>query len=166
MGIRSTARVLKISATTLLKRIVEIAKVIIPPVFSLGKVYEIDEINTFLKSKNNRLWIVYAIERCSKVVVNFTIGKRTSSTLNIVVDSLNTFQPIAIYSDKLRNYKYLINQSIHKVKRYGTNYIERKNLTLRTHIKRLNRKTICFSKKEAYLEAILKIYFWSKVKFI
>ena len=52
-------------------------------------------------------------------------------------------------------------KSIHKRFQYCTNKIERMNLTLRTHIKRLSRKTICFSKSEKYLEAHLKIYFWS-----
>ncbi|MFY1046718.1 IS1 family transposase [Chryseobacterium sp. GP-SGM7] len=35
------------------------------------------------------------------------------------------------------------------------------NLNIRTHLKRLNRRTICFSKSNLILIAILKIYFWS-----
>ncbi|WP_343791129.1 IS1 family transposase, partial [Wandonia haliotis] len=38
--------------------------------------------------------------------------------------------------------------------------IERKNLTLRTHVKRLNRRTICYSKSLLTLSAIMRIYFW------
>ncbi|WP_291287929.1 IS1 family transposase, partial [Flavobacterium sp.] len=49
----------------------------------------------------------------------------------------------------------------HSVKRFGTNHIERKNLTLRTHLKRLNRRTICYSKSLVVLIVILKIYFWT-----
>ena len=44
LGIRSTARILKISATTLLKRIVSIAGSIIKPIISKSKTYEIDEL--------------------------------------------------------------------------------------------------------------------------
>ncbi|SHH70997.1 hypothetical protein SAMN05444388_11619 [Flavobacterium johnsoniae] len=40
LGIRSTARILEISATTLLKRIVSIARNIIRPIISRGKTYE------------------------------------------------------------------------------------------------------------------------------
>ncbi len=43
LGIRSTARILKISTTTLLNRIVTIAKNIIQPIINKGKTYEIDE---------------------------------------------------------------------------------------------------------------------------
>ncbi|GGF10474.1 hypothetical protein GCM10011518_19580 [Flavobacterium limi] len=43
LGIRSTARILKISATTLLKRIVSIARSISKPIISRGKIYEVDD---------------------------------------------------------------------------------------------------------------------------
>jgi transposase-like protein len=43
LGIRSTARILKISTTTLLKRIITIAKSIHQPIISKGKTYEVDE---------------------------------------------------------------------------------------------------------------------------
>jgi IS1 family transposase len=41
-----------------------------------------------------------------------------------------------------------------------TSYIERQNLTMRTHIKRLTRLTIAFSKKLDNLKASLAIHFW------
>ena len=65
-----------------------------------------------------------------------------------------------ICTDGLKNYRYLINSAIHDAKRYSTNHIERFNLTLRTHLKRLNGRTICFSRSFVLLNAILKIYFW------
>ncbi|MBN9294195.1 MAG: transposase, partial [Flavobacteriia bacterium] len=49
---------------------------------------------------------------------------------------------------------------IHKIHRRCTNHIERQNLNLRTHLKRLNRKTICYSKSLMMLLAVVKIYFW------
>ncbi len=39
--------------------------------------------------------------------------------------------------------------------------MERFNLNLRIHLKRLNRRTICFSKNLIVLTAVLKIYFWT-----
>jgi len=51
LGIRSTARVLGISTTTLLKRILSIAKDIPRPVISKGKTYEVDELRTFIGNK-------------------------------------------------------------------------------------------------------------------
>jgi insertion element IS1 protein InsB len=48
LGIRSTSRVLKILVTTLLKRIISIAKNIEQPPVVKGKTYEVDEMRTFI----------------------------------------------------------------------------------------------------------------------
>ncbi|WP_373463438.1 IS1 family transposase [Chryseobacterium sp. SORGH_AS_0447] len=66
-----------------------------------------------------------------------------------------------VFTDRLRNYQYLIPKEIHSTKRFGTNTIERLNLTIRTHLKRFNRRTICFTESKIILKAILKIYFWA-----
>lgn len=160
LGIRSTARVLRISTTTLLKRIIAIAQSIKQPVISKGKTYEVDEIRTYIKRKDKLIWIVYALERVSKSVAVFYVGSRTNKTLNIVLITLCLAEAKQIFTDGLKNYKYLITKTVHRVKQYGTNHIERKNLTLRTHLKRLNRRTICFSRSLIVLTAVLKIYFW------
>lgn len=160
LGIRSTARVLNISTTTLLKRIVDIAQSITQAVISKGKTYEVDEIRTFLKRKNKLIWIVYALEKESKKVVSFCVGARTNKTLNVVLKTLCFAEAKRVFTDGLKNYGYLIAKAVHKVKRYGTNHIERNNLNLRIHLKRLNRKTICFSRSLAILTAVLKIFFW------
>ena len=160
LGIRSTARVLKISTTTLLKRIVAIAKNIHQPIIRKGKTYEVDEMCTYIKNKRNFIWLVYALEKNSKNVVSFNVGKRTNKTLSRVLDTLKLSEAKKIFTDRLKNYRYLIDEKLHSVKRFGTNHIERKNLTLRTHLKRLNRRTICFSKSLIVFISILKIYFW------
>ena len=160
LGIRSTARVLQISTTTLLKRIIAIARNIHQPIISKGKTYEVDEMCTYIKHKRNFIWLVYALEKDSQNVVSFTVGKRTNKTLSRVLDSLKLSEAKKIFTDRLKNYRYLIDEQLHCVKRFGTNHIERKNLTLRTHLKRLNRRTICFSKSLVLLISVLKIYFW------
>ncbi|WP_408074297.1 IS1 family transposase [Flavobacterium rhizophilum] len=160
LGIRSTARILKISTTTVLKRIVSIARNIHQPVISRGKIYEVDEMCTYIRHKRNFIWLVYALDKKSKTVVSFNVGKRTNKTLSRVVDTLKLSEAKKVFTDKLKNYRYLIDGDLHSVKRFGTNNIERKNLTLRTHLKRLNRRTICFSKSLLVLISVLKIYFW------
>jgi len=150
---------LKISATTLLKRIIAISKAVSLPVIKQESSYEIDELCTFLKCKSKRIWIVYAFERATKSIVCFNIGTRSNLTLKKVVDKVLNANPQAVFTDRLKIYRSLIPQCIHKTVRFGTNHIERVNLTLRTHLKRLNRKSICFSKSEIMLKAVLKIYF-------
>ena|SRR5690606_17733683 len=162
LGIRSTARVLRISTTTLLKRIILIADKIPRPFISKDKIYEVDELRTYVKDKSKLIWIVYALERETKRIVSFNVGARTHKTLQVVLTSLELSETKHIYTDGFKNYKYLIQKKIHKVIRFGTNSIERKNLNLRIHLKRLNRRTICFSKSLVLLSAVLKIYFWDE----
>ena len=161
LGIRSTARVLQISTTTLLKRIIAIAKNIPQPIISKNKTYEVDEMRCFIKRKDKLIWIVYALERETKKVVSFTIGARTNKTLNVVLKTLKLAKAKTIYTDGLKHYPFLIEKNVHKVTRFATNHIERKNLSLRTNLKRLNRKTICYSRSFVVLLCILRIYFWS-----
>lgn len=161
LGIRSTARVLHISTTTLLKRIMAIARNLPKPVISKGQTYEVDELCTFIKQKDRRIWVVYALERERREVVSFATGTRTNNTLNSVLTTLKLSEAGKIYTDGLKHYRSLIDSSVHRVSRYGTNHIERKNLSLRTHLKRLGRKTICFTRSLLVLRAILCIYFWA-----
>lgn len=161
LGIRSIARILKISRTTLLKRIIQISNNVQQPKVSTNQTYEVDELCTYIRRKKNRYWLVYALCKETKQIVSFSIGKRNYKTLSSVISSVKNYNPIKIFTDSLIHYKFLIDKSIHQIKRYGTNLIERKNLSLRTHIKRLNRRTICYSKSLAVFSSIMKIYFWS-----
>lgn len=161
LGIRSISMVLKISITTLLRRIKSIAENILPPVLPFGKTYELDEMRFFIRKKSNPMWLVYAIDKVTRETAAFYIGKRNNQTLNVVVKTLLNAKAKKIFTDKLKNYQCLIPKAIHNTQRYGTNGVERINLNLRTHLKRLNRRTICFSRSITILSAILRMYLWS-----
>ena len=161
VGIRSMGRMLSISKNTVIKRIRALASgIVAPTVYQSKQVYEMDEMYTFIQNKTKECWIAYCINRKTGCVIDFRIGGRTLKVLKPVVESMLYRQPKRIYTDKLSHYENLIPKKLHRISQYGTNKIERLNLTLRTHIKRLNRRSICFSKKRDMLEACLKIYFW------
>lgn len=160
-GIRSISRIINISSKTVLSRMLKISNQIKTPYFNkLGCKFEIDEMWSFIGSKTNVTWLTYAIERETKHVVDFFVGRKTKETIKPLINKVLLLKPNRIYTDRLNIYPSLIPKEIHKRFQYCTNKIERMNLTLRTHIKRLSRKTICFSKNEKYFEAHLRIYFW------
>lgn len=164
-GIRSISRVLNISCGTVLSRMLKISKHINVPYFNkLGCKFEVDEMFIKIANGKSQNWLIYAIEQKTKNVISFIIGNRSKENLKQVINKILLLQPSMVYTDRLNIYPSLIPKSIHKRFQYGTNRIERMNLTLRTHIKRLSRKTICFSKQEKYLEAHLKIYFWDNIE--
>lgn len=160
-GIRSISRILKISKNTVLSRMLKISKQIKVPYFNtFGCKFEVDEIWTFITRKEDFTWITYALERETKSIIDFFVGSKSTKNIKPLINKLLLLEPSRIYTDRLNIYPSLIPSEIHKRFQYCTNRIERMNLNLRTHIKRLSRKTICFSKDKKYLEAHLRIYFW------
>ncbi|WP_305775264.1 IS1 family transposase [Flavobacterium sp. 140616W15] len=77
------------------------------------------------------------------------------NSLKRVLETLKLSEAKKICTDRLKNYRYLIDDKQNSVKRFTTNYIERKNLILRTYLKRLNRRIICFSKSLIIFLAVL-----------
>lgn len=159
-GVRSISRILDISPKTVNRRLLSISNDLRAPLIKRGNSYEIDEMCTYVGSKTKRRYIAYALDIKSKEVVSFVVGTRTKKTLEHVTSTVLLSNPKQIFTDKLNIYKSLLPEEIHCTKQYSINHIERMNLTLRTHLKRLNRRTICYSKSSLMLVACLKIYFW------
>jgi insertion element IS1 protein InsB len=161
VGIRSIARVLHIAANTVIKQILQFAATITKPPIPINKqCFELDELRTYLVRKTNQYWVAYAICSETRAVLDFIVGKRSKTVLRIIVNNLLTSNVGIIKTDKLNIYQALIPKEQHIAKAYNINHIERYNLNLRTHLKRLSRRTICYSKSIAMLTACLKIYFW------
>lgn len=160
-GIRSVARILRISPTTVIIRIKRIAgRMRRPQALALGRSYELDELATYCRRKADRVWVAYALERTSRAVVNVAVGARTKKNLSRVVSPLLLARPRSLTTDRLDIYRLLIPPALHRVKVFGINMIERHNLTLRTRLKRLGRRTICFTRSLAMLEACVMIALW------
>jgi insertion element IS1 protein InsB len=163
VSIRGIGRVLQIANATVISRIKIIAAAIAKPAIPLSRnAFEVDEMMTYIKRKQNQFCVAYAICCDTKQVIGFVVGKRNKRTLKMLVNTLLISGVAVIKTDRFNIYQSLIPSSKHITTAYQTNHIERKNLNIRTHIKKLARKTICFSKSNAMLQACLHIYFWRK----
>ena len=107
---------------------------------------ELDEMRSFVQKKKNqrRLWL--AIDRNTRKIIAFAFGRRVQSVFKKLRKLLKPFDIRRYYTDALACYCKLLPNKRHTVGKSNTQRIERKNLTLRTRIKRLARKTICYSK--------------------
>jgi insertion element IS1 protein InsB len=162
VGIRSMSRILGYSPNTIIRRILYLASKITKPIYcEHNQVYEVDEMWTFIgkKQPSHYCWITYAINRKTNAVMDVSFGSRSSKVLKKVINTLKMHQPKKIITDGLVTYAKLIKPFKHDTTKYSNNHIERSNLTLRTHLKRLSRKTICFSKSQKVLEACVLLYF-------
>jgi IS1 family transposase/transposase-like protein len=165
MSISSIGRYLQMAKTTVRRRILLISRKIIAPVYSeTNQVYEVDEMQTFICRNHPSCYtyIAYAMNRAAREVIDFIAGSRTKENIRQVIEKVLQMKPRKIYTDGLNLYPSLIPSAIHRCFPYRTNTIERNNLSIRNSLKRLSRRTICFSKSAVMLTACLKIYFWHK----
>jgi IS1 family transposase len=127
-GIRSIARIIGISATTVVTRIKRIAARLGPAIIPKGRVYEVDELATYVGHRKNRVWVAYALDRQDKRIAALRVGKRSKRMLRPLVDNLLLADAKSIRTDGLDLYRLLVPPSVHQVKRFGTNHIERMNV--------------------------------------
>jgi insertion element IS1 protein InsB len=107
---------------------------------------ELDEMWSYVQHKKNQRWLWLAIDHNTRKTIAFAFGKRQKTVLKKLRKLLKPFGIRRYYSDAFACYSSLLPCKQHTVGKSNTQRIERKNLTLRTRIKRLARKTICFSK--------------------
>ncbi len=160
-GIRSISRIIGISTTTVIahiKRIASSTKRAGPIV--QGGCYEVDELATYCGNKRNRVWLAYALDRSTRKVVDLVVGKRSKRVLQPMLNTLLLSEAKCIATDGLELYRTILPKAIHRAKRYGTNHFERMNVTLRTHLKRLARRSICYTKSLTMLRVCAVIYCW------
>lgn len=162
VGIRGIARLLSISPTHVIRCLLQMAAFVKrPDYYEYHQEYELDELWSYSECKKNQQWVIWAINRRTRVVIDFVIGPRNKKTVNRLVDKLKELNPKKIRTDNWQGYKSLfadIPKEIHKQGRRITNRIERQGATVRNSLKRLNRKTLSFSKSPKMLEACILLY--------
>ena len=109
---------------------------------------EMDEMWSYYHDKSHQIWLWHAIDHKTGVVLAFTFGTRKHEVLDELLNLLKPYNIHKVYADKNFAYQKKIGRDILESGKRNTQRIERKHLTLRTRVKRLARKTICFSKTE------------------
>ena len=105
---------------------------------------------SFVRTKDDQRWLWYAIDKETRAILAFVFGERELKGKNEAFLELKALlEPFGIKTfctDGLSTYERNLKGFKHIISKKHTQRIERKNLTLRTRIKRLCRKTICYSK--------------------
>lgn len=107
---------------------------------------ELDEQWSYVQNKGNQRWLWLAIHHESRVVLAYAFGDRKDVVFRELQELLKPFGITVFYTDNWGAYSRNLPEENHVIGKDNTQRIERKNLTLRTRIKRLARRTICFSK--------------------
>ena len=114
-----------------------------------------DEMWSFYRNKKHQIWLWWAIDHATNTPLAYTFGTREHKYLDELLGLLSPFNIGTVYSDDNYAYRDRISAETLITGKRNTQQIERHHLTLRTRIKRLCRKTICFSKnKDIHISVI------------
>ena len=119
---------------------------------------EIDEMWSYVEKKENQRWLWHAIDHTSGQVLAYVFGERKDKVFSQLKALLVPFGIKHFYTDDWGAYERKLPKLQHTTSKSNTQKIERKHLTLRTRIKRLARKTICFSKLERMHDIVIGLF--------
>ncbi len=172
-GIRDTARVLRISPDTVLRELKKteatlesvnsaLLRTINPEEMTVaieraGEA-EIDEMWSFVGKKGNQRWLWHAIDHHTGAVFAYVFGRRKDEVFLQLKALLEPFGLTRFYTDHWGAYVRHLDPEVHSPGKRNTQKIERQHLTLRTRIKRLVRKTICFSKTTQMHDTVIGLF--------
>ncbi|MDE5763495.1 MAG: IS1 family transposase [Ruminococcus sp.] len=107
---------------------------------------EMDEIWSFCHDKKNQIWLWWAVDHETNTPLSYVFGTHEYKYLDEPLELLKPFNIGTVYADNNLAYESRITDKTLISGKKNTQKIERDHLTLRTRIKRLARRTICFSK--------------------
>ena len=120
---------------------------------------EWDEFWSFVQNKSNIRWTWYLIDKRSGIIIAWQNGRRTDELLKKFLAKVAHLPLFICHTEKLGAYQRLFpKEYLHLIGKDNTWKIERKNLNFRTHLKRLSRRTICFSKNEMIHDNVIGMY--------
>ena len=119
---------------------------------------ELDEMWSFVNSKKQPRWLWEALDHQTGRIVAYTFGRRADRALVKLKALLEPFGIRRFYTDGWGAYRRQLDPQLHVVGKQRTQQLERKHLTLRTRIKRLVRRTICFSKSVQMHEIVIGLF--------
>jgi insertion element IS1 protein InsB len=119
---------------------------------------ELDEMWSYVRCKANPRWLWHALDHHTGKVLAYVFGRRQDDVFLKLQQLLEPFGITRFYTDGWGAYERHIAPEQHTVGKQHTQKIESKHINLRTRIKRLVRRTICFSKTERMHDLVIGLF--------
>ncbi|MEW6499250.1 MAG: IS1 family transposase [Cyanobacteriota bacterium] len=131
----------------------------------IPKITDLDELQTFVGNKRNKLWIWTALNHFQAGILAWTVGDSPKATLR--ERSAQTFKPLWLIvkcfgcffylTDGWSVYQMFIQDGDYIVSKTYMTPIDGENTRLRHYLARLDRKTLCYSKSIEMLKCSLRL---------
>ena len=119
---------------------------------------ERDEMWSYVRSKANPRWLWHAIDHHTGKVLAYVFGRRKDTVFVELKALLEPFGITRYFTDGWGAYERHVEAEQHTVGKANTQKIESKHINLRTRIKRLVRRTICFSKTTTMHDLVIGLF--------
>lgn len=128
---------------------------------------EADEMWSFYQRKKQQIWLWWLVDHNTNTPIAFVFGDKKHDNLLKLLELVKDYDISMFYVDGNPVYPKCIPSEKLTVSKKNTQQIERAHLTLRTRLKRLARKTICFSKNMtmhiAVVGTFINLYFFREI---
>ncbi len=117
-----------------------------------------DEMWSFVGDKATERWLWHVIDHRTGRVLAYVVGTRKDAAFLKLHALLSPFGITHYYTDKGGTYRRHLPPEQHTIGKLSMQKIERKHLTLRTQLKRLAWKTLCFSRSCVMHDLVIGLY--------
>jgi insertion element IS1 protein InsB len=119
---------------------------------------ELDEMWSYVARKTHPRWLWHAVDHHTGKVLAYVFGRRQDTIFLKLKALLAPFGITRYYTDGWGAYERHGEAEKHIVGKENTQKIASKHINLRTRIKRLVRRTICFSKTERMHDLVIGLF--------
>ena len=159
MGFRAIARVTEIDHTTIINWVEEAGESLSdePQDSEIPEITEIDELQTFVGNKSNKLWIWTVVNHQKKGIILWNIGDRSHESFEPIWQVIKCWHSFFYVTDGWKVYPMYIESEDHLISKTYMTRVEGENTRLRHYLARLHRKTLCYSKSLLLLKYSLRL---------
>ena len=123
-----------------------------------GLTSELDEMWSYVGKKAEPRWLWHAIDHHSGTVLAYVFRRRKDEVFLQLQELLAPFHLTRFSTDGWGAYERHLDPAQHTIGKAHTQKIESKHINLRMRIKRLVRRTICFSKTTTMHDLVLGLF--------
>lgn len=162
MGFRAIERVKGVHHTTIIYWVKQLSQCLLdtPQYSHIPEVGELDELQAFVRSKKNKIWLWAAVNYFSPGIFAWVLGDRSAKTFKPLWQIVHCWHSYFYVTDGYKVYQSFIDDSDQIIDKTYMTRVESENTRLCHYLARLHRQTLCYSKSVDMLKySIFACYF-------
>lgn len=128
-----------------------------PDYEEIPEVAQLDELQTFVGSKKNKIWVWTAVNKAIMGILAFVLGDRSGETFKHLWKIVSGWKCFFYVTDGYCVYDKFIGDCDRIISKTYMTRVESENTRLRHYLARLHRKTLCYSKSKEMLGLSIRL---------